>query len=83
MANKYYFGLSVLFKSKLFLKRLKISSNRVLIRLGLALYAQYETQATTKINEKKLGVFKRKILWKIADQKRMKIVNLKLEQMNS
>lgn len=58
MANKYYFGSSTLFKLKLLSRRLKITLYKVLIRLDFALQV-YETRATTKINEKKLGVLKK------------------------
>jgi len=62
-ANSCYFGLSTLFKSKLLSRRSKTTLYKVLIR-PIALYA-CETWATTKMDEKKLGVLERKILRKI------------------
>jgi len=62
-SNRCYSGLSTLFKSKLLSRRSKTTLYKVLIRL-IALYA-CETWATTKMDEKKLGVLERKILRKI------------------
>jgi len=62
-ANRCYFGLSTLFKSKLLSRRSKTTLYKVLIR-PIALYAS-ETWATTKMDKKKLDVFERKILRKI------------------
>jgi len=62
-ANRCYFGLSTLFKSKLLSRRSKITLYKVLIK-PIVLYA-CETWATTKTDENKLGVFERKILRQI------------------
>ncbi|KAL4083745.1 hypothetical protein QTP88_029061 [Uroleucon formosanum] len=67
-ANRYYFGLSTLFKSKLLSRRSKITLYEVLIR-PIVLYA-CETWATTEMDENKLGVFERKILRKIYGPKK-------------
>lgn len=62
IANTYYFGLSTLFKSKLLSKRSK-TLYKILIR-PIVSYA-YEIRTTTRTDENKLGIFKRKILRKI------------------
>ena len=62
-ANRCYFGLSTLFKSKLLSRRSKTTLYKVLIR-PIALYA-CEIWAATKMDEKKLGILERKILRKI------------------
>lgn len=62
IANTSYFGLSTLFKSKLILKRSKITLYKVLMK-PIVLYAG-ETWATTK-TDNKLAVFERKIFRKM------------------
>uniref|UniRef100_A0A2S2N6G4 Retrovirus-related Pol polyprotein LINE-1 n=2 Tax=Schizaphis graminum TaxID=13262 RepID=A0A2S2N6G4_SCHGA len=62
-ANRCYYGLLPLFKSKLLSRKSKVTLYKVLVR-PIALYAS-STWATTKSDEKKLEVFERKILRKI------------------
>lgn len=62
-ANKCYYSLMTLFKSRLLSIKSKITLYKVIVK-PIALYA-CGTQVTTKANEGKLGVFKRKILRKI------------------
>ena len=62
-ANRCYYGLLPLFKSKLLSRKSKVTLYKVLIR-PVALYAS-STWVTTKSDEKKLEVFERMILRKI------------------
>lgn len=63
VANRCYYGLLLLFKSKLLSRKSKVTLYKVLVK-PIALYAS-STWATTKAVEKKLEVFGRKILRKI------------------
>ncbi|KAL4119689.1 hypothetical protein QTP88_012478 [Uroleucon formosanum] len=67
-ANRCYYGLLPLFKSKLLSRKSKVTLYKVLVR-PIALYAS-STWATTKSDEKKLEVFERKILRKIFGPKK-------------
>lgn len=62
-ANRCFFGLVPLFKSKILSWKSKITLYKVLVRL-IALYA-CSVWATTKSDELKLAIFERKILRRI------------------
>ena len=67
-SNICYYELKPLFQSKLLSRKSKIILYKVLVKL-VALYTS-STWATTKSNEKKLEMFKRKILRKVFGSKR-------------
>ena len=67
-ANRCYYSLMPLFKSRLLSIKSKITLYKVIVK-PIALYA-CSTWATTKSDEGKLGVFERKILRKIFGPKR-------------
>ncbi|KAL4083607.1 hypothetical protein QTP88_028923 [Uroleucon formosanum] len=67
-ANKCYYGLLPLFKSKLLSRKSKVTLYKVLVR-PIALCVS-STWATTKSDEKKLEIFERKILRKIFGPKK-------------
>jgi len=73
VSYRCYFGLSTLFNSKIISRRPKKNLFKVLIR-PIALYA-CETWATTKMDDKKLGVLERKILRKMFGQKNDEVRN--------
>jgi len=58
--NRCYYGLMQLYKSKLLSRKSKVTLYKVLVKL-VALYAN-SSWASTKLDEKKLKVFKRRIL---------------------
>jgi len=67
-ANKCYFGLVPLFKSKMLSRKTKITLYKVQVR-PVALYG-CGAWATTKTHENWLATFERKILRRIFGQKR-------------
>jgi len=69
-ANRCYYSLMPLFKSRLLSIKSKITLYKVIVK-PVTLYAR-STWATTKSDEGKLGVFERKILRKIFGPKRNK-----------
>jgi len=75
-ANKCYFGLVPLFKSKMLSWKTKITLYKVLIR-PVALYA-CGAWATTKTDENRLATFERKILRKIFGPKRNALEDFEL-----
>jgi hypothetical protein len=75
-ANKWYFGLVPLFKSKMLSWRTKITLYKVLIR-PVALYT-CSAWATTKTDENRLANFERKVLRRIFGPKRNALGDLEL-----
>jgi len=80
-ANRCYYGLSTLFKSKLLSRRSKITLYKVL--LDPLRYTRVRREQPQKWMRKNWVYLKEKYFGKSLDQKRMKKVNLKSGQIKS